>query len=544
MSDTPFLSVRNLSIDFTVGSRVTEAVKGISFDLSRGETLAIVGESGSGKSVSAFSLMQLLPYPTASHGSQSSILFKDEELIGAKDRRLRDIRGNEIGMIFQEPQSSLNPLHRVSKQINELLIVHKGLTKAAANKRTLELMNLVGIRDPEQKLNAYPHELSGGQRQRVMIAMALANEPELLIADEPTTALDVTIQAQILELIQDLQKRLNMGLIFISHDLGVVRHIADRVIVMKDGVVVEEGSKEQIFDSPQHPYTIELINADPSGEPNQPAPDAPVVVETDNIKVHFPIRSSFLRRTTGYVKAVDGISLKIRAGQTVGVVGESGSGKTTLGLGLLKLVKSQGPIVFMGKPIENLNNKELRPFRAEMQIVFQDPFGSLSPRLTVGEIIGEGLELHSPDLSIEDREKRIIQSLTEVDLDPEFRHRFPHEFSGGQRQRVSVARAMVLEPSFLVLDEPTSALDRSVQSQLVDLLRDLQKRRQTAFLFISHDLRTVRALADEIIVMRQGKVVEQGSAEQIFDAPQEAYTQSLLAAAFDLAVKNKEVIAD
>ena len=544
MSDTPFLSVRNLSIDFTVGSRVTEAVKGISFDLSRGETLAIVGESGSGKSVSALSLMQLLPYPTASHGSQSSILFKDEELIGAKDRRLRDIRGNEIGMIFQEPQSSLNPLHRVSKQINELLIVHKGLTKAAANKRTLELMNLVGIRDPEQKLNAYPHELSGGQRQRVMIAMALANEPELLIADEPTTALDVTIQAQILELIQDLQKRLNMGLIFISHDLGVVRHIADRVIVMKDGVVVEEGSKEQIFDSPQHPYTIELINADPSGEPNQPAPDAPVVVETDNIKVHFPIRSSFLRRTTGYVKAVDGISLKIRAGQTVGVVGESGSGKTTLGLGLLKLVKSQGPIVFMGKPIENLNNKELRPFRAEMQIVFQDPFGSLSPRLTVGEIIGEGLELHSPDLSIEDREKRIIQSLTEVDLDPEFRHRFPHEFSGGQRQRVSVARAMVLEPSFLVLDEPTSALDRSVQSQLVDLLRDLQKRRQTAFLFISHDLRTVRALADEIIVMRQGKVVEQGSAEQIFDAPQEAYTQSLLAAAFDLAVKNKEVIAD
>lgn len=544
MSDTPFLSVRNLSIDFTVGSRVTEAVKGISFDLSRGETLAIVGESGSGKSVSALSLMQLLPYPTASHGSQSSILFKDEELIGAKDRRLRDIRGNEIGMIFQEPQSSLNPLHRVSKQINEVLIVHKGLTKAAANKRTLELMNLVGIRDPEQKLNAYPHELSGGQRQRVMIAMALANEPELLIADEPTTALDVTIQAQILELIQDLQKRLNMGLIFISHDLGVVRHIADRVIVMKDGVVVEEGSKEQIFDSPQHPYTIELINADPSGEPNQPAPDAPVVVETDNIKVHFPIRSSFLRRTTGYVKAVDGISLKIRAGQTVGVVGESGSGKTTLGLGLLKLVKSQGPIVFMGKPIENLNNKELRPFRAEMQIVFQDPFGSLSPRLTVGEIIGEGLELHSPDLSIEDREKRIIQSLTEVDLDPEFRHRFPHEFSGGQRQRVSVARAMVLEPSFLVLDEPTSALDRSVQSQLVDLLRDLQKRRQTAFLFISHDLRTVRALADEIIVMRQGKVVEQGSAEQIFDAPQEAYTQSLLAAAFDLAVKNKEVIAD
>jgi microcin C transport system ATP-binding protein len=544
MSDKPFLSVQNLSIDFTVGSRVTNAVKGISFNLSRGETLAIVGESGSGKSVSALSLMQLLPYPTASHGSQSSILFKGEELIGAKDRRLRDIRGNEIGMIFQEPQSSLNPLHRVSKQINEVLIVHKGLTKAAANKRTLELMNLVGIRDPEQKLNAYPHELSGGQRQRVMIAMALANEPELLIADEPTTALDVTIQAQILELIQDLQKRLNMGLIFISHDLGVVRHIADRVIVMKDGVVVEEGSKEQIFDRPQHPYTIELINADPSGEPNQPAPDAPVVVETDNIKVHFPIRSSFLRRTTGYVKAVDGISLKIRAGQTVGVVGESGSGKTTLGLGLLKLVKSQGPIVFMGKSIENLNNKELRPFRAEMQIVFQDPFGSLSPRLTVGEIIGEGLELHSPDLSLEDREKRIIQSLTEVDLDPEFRHRFPHEFSGGQRQRVSVARAMVLEPSFLVLDEPTSALDRSVQSQLVDLLRDLQKRRQTAFLFISHDLRTVRALADEIIVMRQGKVIEQGSAEQIFDAPQEAYTQSLLAAAFDLTVKNKEVIAD
>jgi len=544
MTGKPFLTVTDLSIDFTVGSRVTNAVKGISFDLSRGETLAIVGESGSGKSVSALSLMQLLPYPTASHGPKSSISFKGEELIGAIDRRLREIRGNEIGMIFQEPQSSLNPLHRVSKQINEVLIVHKGLTQAAANRRTLELMNLVGIRDPEQKLNSFPHELSGGQRQRVMIAMALANEPELLIADEPTTALDVTIQAQILELIQDLQKRLNMGMIFISHDLGVVRHIADRVIVMKDGEVVEEGTNQQIFENPKHPYTIELINADPSGEPNKPDPNAPVIVETEDLKVHFPIRSSFLRRTIGYVKAVDGISLQIKASQTVGVVGESGSGKTTLGLGLLKLVKSQGPIVFMGKAIDGLNSKELRPYRAEMQLVFQDPFGSLSPRLTVGEIIGEGLELHQPNLSEEEREDRIVRALEEVDLDPEFRHRFPHEFSGGQRQRVSVARAMVLEPAFLVLDEPTSALDRSVQSQLVDLLRDLQNRRQTAFLFISHDLRTVRALADEIIVMRQGKVVEQGSADQIFDAPEEAYTQSLIAAAFDLVVKNKEVIAD
>jgi len=544
MTGKPFLTVTDLSIDFTVGSRVTNAVKGISFDLSRGETLAIVGESGSGKSVSALSLMQLLPYPTASHGPKSSISFKGEELIGAIDRRLREIRGNEIGMIFQEPQSSLNPLHRVSKQINEVLIVHKGLTQAAANRRTLELMNLVGIRDPEQKLNSFPHELSGGQRQRVMIAMALANEPELLIADEPTTALDVTIQAQILELIQDLQKRLNMGMIFISHDLGVVRHIADRVIVMKDGEVVEEGTNQQIFENPKHPYTIELINADPSGEPNKPDPNAPVIVETEDLKVHFPIRSSFLRRTIGYVKAVDGISFQIKASQTVGVVGESGSGKTTLGLGLLKLVKSQGPIVFMGKAIDGLNSKELRPYRAEMQLVFQDPFGSLSPRLTVGEIIGEGLELHQPNLSEEEREDRIVRALEEVDLDPEFRHRFPHEFSGGQRQRVSVARAMVLEPAFLVLDEPTSALDRSVQSQLVDLLRDLQNRRQTAFLFISHDLRTVRALADEIIVMRQGKVVEQGSADQIFDAPEEAYTQSLIAAAFDLVVKNKEVIAD
>jgi len=544
MTGKPFLTVTDLSIDFTVGSRVTNAVKGISFDLSRGETLAIVGESGSGKSVSALSLMQLLPYPTASHGPKSSISFKGEELIGAIDRRLREIRGNEIGMIFQEPQSSLNPLHRVSKQINEVLIVHKGLTQAAANRRTLELMNLVGIRDPEQKLNSFPHELSGGQRQRVMIDMALANEPELLIADEPTTALDVTIQAQILELIQDLQKRLNMGMIFISHDLGVVRHIADRVIVMKDGEVVEEGTNQQIFENPKHPYTIELINADPSGEPNKPDPNAPVIVETEDLKVHFPIRSSFLRRTIGYVKAVDGISLQIKASQTVGVVGESGSGKTTLGLGLLKLVKSQGPIVFMGKAIDGLNSKELRPYRAEMQLVFQDPFGSLSPRLTVGEIIGEGLELHQPNLSEEEREDRIVRALEEVDLDPEFRHRFPHEFSGGQRQRVSVARAMVLEPAFLVLDEPTSALDRSVQSQLVDLLRDLQNRRQTAFLFISHDLRTVRALADEIIVMRQGKVVEQGSADQIFDAPEEAYTQSLIAAAFDLVVKNKEVIAD
>ena len=544
MTEKPFLKVRDLTVDFIFGSRVTPAVKGISFDLSRGETLAIVGESGSGKSVSALSLMQLLSYPSASHGIKSSIVFKDEELVGAKENRLREIRGNQIGMIFQEPQSALNPLHRVEKQISEVLITHKGLTKGAARARTLELLNLVGIQNPELKMQSFPHELSGGQRQRVMIAMALANEPELLIADEPTTALDVTIQAQILELIKDLQQRLNMGVIFISHDLGVVRHVADRVIVMKDGEVIESGTTEDIFVRPQHAYTIELINADPSGEPNQPAPDAPTIVEAKDIKVHFPIRSSFLRRTIGHVKAVDGISLKVKAGQTLGIVGESGSGKTTLGLGLLRLVKSQGPIVFMGHKIDSWNAKQLRPLRADMQLVFQDPFGSLSPRLTVGQIIGEGLQVHQPTLSEQDREDRIIQALLEVDLDPKSRHRYPHEFSGGQRQRVSVARAMVLEPAFLVLDEPTSALDRSVQSQLIDLLRALQKRKQTAYLFISHDLRTVQALADEVIVMRHGKVVEQGSAKEIFQSPKEVYTEALMAAAFDLTVEHEDVVGN
>jgi len=540
MNDQPLLSVRDLSVTFDVPGGAVEAVKSVSFDIPAGETLALVGESGSGKSVTALSVLQLLPYPTARHPS-GSIRFKGQEIVGVKAETLRRVRGDRISMIFQEPMTSLNPLHSVEKQISETLFLHKGMAADAARERVLELLELVGIRDAEQRLAAYPHELSGGQRQRVMIAMALANDPDLLIADEPTTALDVTIQAQILKLLSELQSKFGMAMLFITHDLGVVRKVAKRLCVMQQGEIVETGDTEQVFTNPQHPYTRRLIEAEPSGEKTPMHKDAPLVLSGDNVKVWFPIKTGLLRRTASYIRAVDGISLTVREGQTVGVVGESGSGKTTLGMALIRLQSSQGEIVFEGTDIQSLSSRELRPMRRELQVVFQDPYGSLSPRMSVGQIIEEGLKVHEIGGDAAARDALVVQALGEVDLDPETRHRYPHEFSGGQRQRVAIARAMVLKPRFVVLDEPTSALDRSVQAQIVDLLRALQKRHHLAYLFISHDLRVVRALSDDVIVMRAGKVVEQGPVEQIFREPKEPYTKALMAAAFDLETAEEAV---
>ena len=528
------LTIDNLTVDFAMSGSVVQAVRGASLHVQRGETVALVGESGSGKSVTALSVLQLLPYPLARQGPGSSIRFHDQELVGASDVELRRVRGRHISMIFQEPMSSLNPLHTVEKQINEVLFIHKGLSARAARARTLELLGLVGLDQAEQRLGAYPHELSGGQRQRVMIAMALANDPELLIADEPTTALDVTIQAQILELLKELQTRLGMAMLLITHDLAVVRKTADRVYVMTDGRIVEDGSVESVFSDPQHEYTRHLLAAEPKGEPTPVDPGAPEVMSADDVRVWFPIKKGVLKRTVDHIKAVDGISLRVREGHTVGVVGESGSGKTTLGLALLRLERSRGTITFAGQELQTLGFEALRPLRRQMQIVFQDPFGSLSPRMSAAQIVEEGLRVHRIGDSQAERDRLIAEALTEVDIDPETRHRYPHEFSGGQRQRIAIARAMVLKPRFVVLDEPTSALDRSVQAQIVDLLRDLQRRHRLAYLFISHDLRVVRALSDEVIVMRAGVVVEHGPAEQIFEAPREPYTRALMAAAFDL----------
>jgi len=535
------LSVRDLAVDFKVQGGAIHAVRGVSFDIARGETLALVGESGSGKSVSALSILQLLPYPFAHH-PRGSVRFRGTELMGANDKVLRDVRGDRIAMIFQEPMTSLNPLHTIEKQISETLVLHKGMNRADARKRVLELLRLVGIPKPEARLGSYPHELSGGQRQRVMIAMALANEPDLLIADEPTTALDVTIQAQILELLKDLQSRFGMALLLITHDLGVVRKMADRVCVMNKGEIVEAGTARQIFEAPAHPYTQRLLAAEPKGEAAPPKPGAKTVMQTDEIRVHFPIKAGILRRTVDYIRAVDGITLNVREGQTVGVVGESGSGKTTLGMALLRLISSQGAIYFDGKQVQGLTPGQMRPLRRQMQVVFQDPYGSLSPRLSVGQIIEEGLKIHKIGGSRAERDRIIAQSLEEVGLDPVMRHRYPHEFSGGQRQRIAIARAMVLKPRFMVLDEPTSALDMSVQAQIVDLLRDLQAKHNLAYMFISHDLKVVRAMSNEVVVMKDGKVVEQGTAQQIFEAPQQDYTRALIAAAFDLkAVKTDAV---
>jgi microcin C transport system ATP-binding protein len=540
MSDPIMLEVNDLSVTFNLPSIKVEAVRHVSFSISRGETLALVGESGSGKSVTALSLLQLLPYPMAQHPS-GSIHFNGVELVGAPERTLRTVRGNRISMIFQEPMTSLNPLHAIEKQVGEALLLHKGLSRSAARTRVLELLNLVGLRNAEQRLTAYPHELSGGQRQRVMIAMALANEPDLLIADEPTTALDVTIQAQILALLKELQSKLGMAMLFITHDLGIVRKMADRICVMNEGAIVESGPTADIFASPQHEYTKHLLAAEPKGKKQPADPDAPAIIQGDDLRVWFPIKKGLLRRTVAHVKAVDGLSITIHEGQTVGIVGESGCGKTTLGMALLKLERCRGDISFIGQDIQGLSSKEMRPFRREMQVVFQDPYGSLSPRMSIAEIIEEGLKVHNLGNRAE-RDEMVVQALREVDLDPETRNRYPHEFSGGQRQRVAIARAMVLKPRLVVLDEPTSALDMSVQAQIVDLLRDLQQRHKLAYMFISHDLKVVRALADYIIVMRQGVAIEEGPAAQIFDQPQNEYTKALMAAAFELEAVDSDVV--
>jgi microcin C transport system ATP-binding protein len=512
------------------------AVDGISFDVNKGEVVALVGESGSGKSVSANSILRLLPYPSASHPS-GEILFKGKDLLKASDKVLREVRGNDITMIFQEPMTSLNPLHNIEKQIAEILELHQGIKGQAARTRVLELLNQVGIREPEKRLKAYPHELSGGQRQRVMIAMALANRPELLIADEPTTALDVTVQAQILELLRQLKGQHGMSMLFITHDLGIVRKFADRVCVMTKGKIVETGTVEEVFTNPQHQYTRHLLASEPRGEPPLADSSKPIVMQGSDIKVWFPIKAGLMRKVVDHVKAVDGIDLSLRAGQTLGVVGESGSGKTTLGLALTRLISSQGRISFVGKDIASYSFTEMRPLRNQLQVVFQDPYGSLSPRMSVGDIIAEGLKVHERGLSYEERDRRVCWALEEVGLDPTTRWRYPHEFSGGQRQRIAIARAMVLKPRFVMLDEPTSALDMSVQAQVVDLLRDLQQKHDLAYLFISHDLKVVKALANEVIVMRFGKVVEQGPSADIFRAPKDDYTKALMAAAFNIEAR-------
>ncbi|WP_295808249.1 ABC transporter ATP-binding protein [uncultured Nitratireductor sp.] len=543
MSETPLLSIRDLSVSFTQGDQETLAVDRISFDIARGETVALVGESGSGKSVSALSVLKLLPYPAASHPS-GEIFYNGVDLLSADEATQRKVRGNEISMIFQEPMTSLNPLHTIERQVGEMLKLHHGMSDKAARERTLELLRQVGIRDPEKRLDSFPHQLSGGQRQRVMIAMALANEPDLLIADEPTTALDVTVQAQILELLAKLRRKKSMSMLFITHDLGIVRKVADRVCVMTDGKIVESGPTEQIFTDPQHAYTRHLIEAEPKGRPPKADPTAETVMEGDRIKVWFPVKKGILRRTVDYIKGVDGVDVTVRAGQTLGVVGESGSGKTTLGLALARMIGSEGHIRFAGGEIDQLSFRQMRPYRHALQVVFQDPYGSLSPRMSVAEIIQEGLRIHEPGLSAEERDAMVVDVLKEVDLDPGSRFRYPHEFSGGQRQRIAIARAMVLKPRFVMLDEPTSALDMSVQAQVVDLLRDLQKRHNLAYLFISHDLKVVRALANEVIVMRAGKVVEAGPAEQIFDAPQTDYTRALIAAAFNIEATPGGVVSE
>ena len=529
----PLLSVRDLSVAFRQNGEERISVDRVSFDIAEGETIALVGESGSGKSVSALSILKLLPYPAASHPS-GEILFNGKDLMKASEPELRRVRGNDVTMIFQEPMTSLNPLHTVERQIGEILKMHQGMSDQAARKRTLELLEEVGIREPEKRLQSFPHQLSGGQRQRVMIAMALANKPKLLIADEPTTALDVTVQAQILKLLADLKEAQGMSMLFITHDLGIVRKIADRVCVTSKGKIVETGPTKEIFDNPQHEYTKHLLAAEPKGEPPLADLSAKTVMEGKDVRVWFPIKKGFLRKTVDHVKAVDGIDVELRAGQTLGVVGESGSGKTTLGLALSRMISSKGEIRFDGRDIAKFSFKDMRPLRREMQIVFQDPFGSLSPRMTIADIIAEGLLVHEPKLSADDRDERVVSALKEVNLDPESRFRYPHEFSGGQRQRIAIARAMVLNPKFVMLDEPTSALDMSVQAQVVDLLRALQKKHDLAYLFISHDLKVVRALANDVLVMRNGKAVEYGTSKEVFANPKTEYTKALMAAAFHM----------
>ena len=524
------LQVRDLNVSFRQDGAESHAVKGVTFEIAKGETVALVGESGSGKSVTALSTVSLLPDSATITGS---IQYDGAEMVDADEKELRRVRGNDISFIFQEPMTSLNPLHTLEKQLAESLLLHQGLTGDAARTRIIELLNKVGIVNPEERLAAYPHQLSGGQRQRVMIAMALANGPDLLIADEPTTALDVTIQAQILELLADLKEAEGMSMLFITHDLGIVRKFADRVYVMKDGEIVEQGETKALFDNPQHPYTQTLLSAESTGVPDPVIANSEVIAETDALRIWFPIQRGLMKRTVGHIKAVNAASLSVRQGETVGIVGESGSGKTTLALAIMRLISSEGPILFLGQNVQGLSSKALRPLRADMQIVFQDPFGSLSPRMTVEEIIAEGLTIHQIDPNRDNREM-VAEIMVEVGLDPETMHRYPHEFSGGQRQRIAIARAMILRPKLVVLDEPTSALDMTVQVQIVELLRNLQKKYGLAYLFISHDLKVVRALSHKVIVMKRGDVVEQGDALQIFDNPRTDYTRELMAAAFEV----------
>ncbi len=536
MTDPTLLSVKDLSVDFHTADGVFNAVKKVSFDIPKGQTVALVGESGSGKSVTAMSIMQLLPYPRAVHPS-GSITFGGEQIVNSGEAFMRTLRGRRISIIFQEPMTSLNPLHTIERQIGEVLKVHQRMNDTQVRARVLELLELVGLSRLKDRLKAYPHELSGGQRQRVMIAMALANNPDLLIADEPTTALDVTVQAQILELLQSLKDKLDMSLLLITHDLSVVEKMADHVCVMKNGEIVEQNAASALFANPQHDYTKMLLSAQPKGHAIAANQNAAVVMQATDIKVHFPRQKNFFGKTKEWVKAVDGVSVTCRAGQTVGIVGESGSGKTTLGMAMLRLTASQGEIKFHDKIISGYDRDDMRPLRAKMQIVFQDPYGALSPRMSVGQIIGEGLEVHRRNITPADREELVVQALRDVNLNPDTRHRYPHEFSGGQRQRISIARAMVLQPEMLMLDEPTSALDVSVQAQIVDLLRGLQEKYNLAYMFISHDLRVVRAMAHELIVMKDGKVVEQGPAQAVFDNPQTEYTKALLDAALSLKTR-------
>ncbi|MCW8914373.1 MAG: ABC transporter ATP-binding protein [Magnetovibrio sp.] len=538
---THLLEVKDLSVTFGEGERAVEAVKGVSFHVGKGETVALVGESGSGKSVSALSVMKLLPYPLAKHPS-GSITFKGEELMSAPEGVVRSLRGQDISMVFQEPLNSLNPLHPIGQQIAEIITTHHAKTKAEVVARVEELMTLVGLEAQIPRLKNLPHEFSGGQQQRVMIAMALANEPDLLIADEPTTAVDVTIQAQLLKLLADLQKKMGLGILFITHDLGIVRRIADRAYVMQHGELVEHGETQSLFDNPQHPYTQRLLASEPKGRPDAVDINAAPVLAGDNIKVWFPIQKGLIRRTVDHVKAVDGVDILIKRGHTLGVVGESGSGKSTLARALLRLEKSNGAIRFKDQAIHEMTSKAFRPIRADMQIVFQDPFGSLSPRMSVSQIIGEGLEVHDPTSTSQSRRDIVAGVLEEVGLDTDMMDRYPHEFSGGQRQRISIARALVLKPDLIALDEPTSALDVSVQAQIVELLRDLQKKHDLTYLFISHDLKVVRALAHDVMVMQRGRVVEQGPADVIFDNPREAYTRALMNAAFNLDADDSGVV--
>jgi len=530
----PLLVVEDLSVTFGRGEHAANVVRNVSLELRPGETLALVGESGSGKSVTALSILQLLP--AQAHYPSGSIRYRGEELIGASRHVLRDMRGDRIGMIFQEPMTSLNPLHTVEKQINEVLLVHKGLGRGQARERTLELLSLVGLDKVGERLGAYPHQLSGGQRQRVMIAMALANEPDILVADEPTTALDVTVQAQILTLLAELQSRLGLAVLLITHDLTVVRHVAHRVAVMREGKIRETGSTAEVFENPAHPYTRELLAAEPAGRPSAVDASVAPILEARDLRVWFPIRKGVLRRTVGHVKAVDGIDVELRPGETLGIVGESGSGKTTLAQALLRLIPSEGRSVFQGRAVSEASGRELKPLRRQMQVVFQDPFGSLSPRLTVGQIVLEGPRAHGLAGTLAEDDARVSAALERVGLEAGARHLYPHEFSGGQRQRIAIARALILEPALIVLDEPTSALDRAVQVQVIELLRELQQGSGLAYLFISHDLRVVRALASRIIVMRGGEAVESGTAERVFDTPSHPYTRELLTAAYTTRV--------